>query len=178
MCEGEYVILYVTVSGSPPPVLTWYHNNESINTDPSIEVIGRDGTLSIPSMEERHVGIYRLVASNSYGSCYEELELTIEDEDTFTLRRVESIASMIDNAPVPVSSFGEYVALHHRKSNEAFQFQFLVKHYAFQGVGNDIRNYYIKEEVMIFDALFFVAVSEYIHRYAFHCWEHARKQDL
>lgn len=120
------MILYVSVSGNPPPVLTWYHNNESITTDPSIE-IGGDGTLSIPAMEEKHVGIYRLVVSNCHGSCFEELELTIEDEDTFTLRRVESIASMIDNSPVPVASFEEYVALQHRKSNEAFHFQFLVR---------------------------------------------------
>ena len=119
------MILYVTVTGQPPPLLTWYHNDVSINTDPTIEVSG-DGTLSIPSMEERHMGTYRLVASNSYGACFEEMELTIEDEGTFTLRRAESIASMIDNAPVPVSSFEEYVALHHRKNNEAFHFQFLV----------------------------------------------------
>ena len=127
VCEGEYVILYVSVSGNPPPVLTWYHNNESISTDATIEMVGADGTLSIPSMEERHVGVYRLVASNRYGSCFEEMELKIENEDTFTLRRVESIASMIDNAPVPVSSFEEYVALHHLKNNEAFHFQFLVQ---------------------------------------------------
>jgi hypothetical protein len=126
VCEGEYVILYVTVTGQPPPLFTWYHNNESVSTNSSIEVSG-DGTLSIPSMEEKHVGTYRLVASNSYGSCFEEMELTIECEDTFTLRRAESIASMIDNAPVPVSSFEEYVALQHRKNNEAFHFQFLVR---------------------------------------------------
>lgn len=125
-CEGEYVILYVMVSGNPPPILTWYHNNESINTDPSIEV-GGDGTLSIPAMEETHEGIYRMVASNTHGSCYEEMELSIESEDTFTIRRAESIASMIDNSPVPVSSFEEYVGLNHRKSNEAFHFQFLVR---------------------------------------------------
>lgn len=119
------MILYVTVSGSPPPLLTWYHNKESVITNSSFDVSG-DGTLSIPSMEEQHVGVYRLVASNSYGSCYEEMELSIESEDTFTLRRAESIASMIDSAPVPVSSIQEYVSLHHRKNNEAFHFQFLV----------------------------------------------------
>ena len=126
MSEGEYVLLYVTVSGNPPPILTWYHNSESITTDPSIEV-GGDGTLSIPSMEERHVGTYRLVASNCYGSCYEEMVLDLEDEDTFVLRRAESIASMVDSSPVPVSSLEEYVSLHHRKNNEAFHFQFLVR---------------------------------------------------
>lgn len=124
-CEGEYVILYVTATGAPPPILTWYHDNEGITTDSSIE-ISADGTLSIPSMEKKHEGIYRLVASNTYGSCYEELALMIEDEETFTLRRAESMASMIDNSPVPVSSFEEYVALHHRKNNEAFHFQFSV----------------------------------------------------
>ena len=122
------MILYISVEGNPPPVITWYHNNNSINMDPSIEVSG-DGTLSIPCMEEKHVGTYRLVVSNTCGSCYEELTLGLEEEDTFNLRRVESIASMIDNAPVPLSSFEEYVALHHQKNNEGFHFQFVVSFY-------------------------------------------------
>ena len=170
VCEGEYVILYVSVSGHPPPVLTWYHNNESITTDPSIEIVSGDGTLSIPSMEEKHIGIYRLVASNCHGSCFEELELTIEDEDTFTLRRVESIASMIDNSPVPVSSFEEYVALQHRKSNEAFHFQFLVRDFKNCSFQNLAGKTGLKQ---LFTCC--SVVSEHIHRYVNHYWEYTRK---
>ena len=124
-CEGEYVIMYVSVSGRPPPAVTWYCNSASIDGDPSFEVSG-DGTLSIPCMEEEHIGTYRLVASNINGSCYREVRLDLEKEDTFTVKRAESIASMIDNAPVPLSSFEEYVALQHCKNNEAFHFQFVV----------------------------------------------------
>ena len=71
---GEYVIMYVSVHGNPPPTLTWYHNNESIFNDSTIEV-SDDGTLSIPSMEVRHVGEYKLIATNEHGSCESELEL-------------------------------------------------------------------------------------------------------
>ena len=172
---GEYVLLYVTVAGNPPPVLTWYHNDEGINTDPSIEV-GRDGTLSIPSMEEQHVGVYRLVASNTYGSCYEEVELGIIDEDTFTIRRAESIASMIDNAPVPVASFEEYVSTHHRKSDEAFHFQFLVRWNAKAGNINKMLGIVLLLSACFFCLFFFCcfvfhAVSQLVHRYAHHCRE-------
>ena len=124
-CLGEYVIMYVSVHGNPPPTLTWYHNNQNIYNDSTIE-ISEDGTLSIPSMEARHIGDYRLEAKNEHGSCEMEMELHLESEDTPNLSRSLSISLLIDAAPVPVSSLEEYVASHHSKSNDPFRCEFLV----------------------------------------------------
>ena len=125
-CPGEYVIMYVSVNGNPHPTLTWYHNNESIFNDSTIEV-SDDGTLSIPSVEARHVGEYKLIATNEHGSCESELELCLESEDSPNLHKALSMSLIIDSAPVPVSSLEEYVASHHAKNNDPFQYEFLVR---------------------------------------------------
>ena len=77
-------------------------------------------------MEARHVGEYKLVATNEHGSCESEMELYLESEDTPNLFRALSMSLLIDTAPVPVSSLEEYVASHHSKSNDAFRCEFLV----------------------------------------------------
>lgn len=127
VCLGEYIIMYVSVHGNPPPTLSWYHNDQNIYNDSTIE-ISEDGTLSIPSMEARHIGDYRLVATNEHGSCEMEMELHLESEDTPNLSRALSMSLLIDTAPVPVSSLEEYVASHHSKSNDPFRCEFLVSH--------------------------------------------------
>ena len=125
-CPGEYVIMYVSVYGNPTPKITWYHGNESVLSDGTIE-IGEDGTLSIPSMEARHVGNYKLVATNEHGFCEAEMELHMESEDSSRLHRALSMSLMIDSAPVPISSLEEYIASHHARCNEPFQHEFLVR---------------------------------------------------
>ena len=123
---GEYVIMYVSVHGNPPLTLTWYHNNECIFSDGTIEV-SEDGTLSIPSMETRHIGDYKLVATNEHGSCEAEMELYLESEDSPNLHKAMSMSLIIDSAPVPVTSLEDYVASHHTKCNDPFQYEFLVR---------------------------------------------------
>ena len=124
---GEYVIIYAHVVGFPHPTLNWYHNDENVITDHSIE-LSDNGTLSIPSMEPRHIGTYRLEASNSHCRCYRELNLTMEEEEKSNLEKSVSLSLslMNDNAPVPVASFEQYVESHHLSTNNAFQFQFMV----------------------------------------------------
>ena len=122
---GEYVIMYVSVHGNPLPMITWYRNNKSIFNDGTVE-ISEDGTLSIPSMGARHIGNYKLVATNEHGTCEAEMELLLNSEDSANLLRVASMPPMIDSAPVPVSSLEEYVASHHAKCNDLFQYEFLV----------------------------------------------------
>lgn len=119
--------MYVSVHGNPPPSLTWYRDTKSIVSDGTVEV-SEDGTLSIPSMEARHIGNYKLVAENEHGSCEAEMELFLESEETPNLRRALSMSLIIDSAPVPLASLEEYVASHHRKCNDPFQHEFLVRH--------------------------------------------------
>ena len=118
--------MYVSVLGNPPPKITWYHNNSNVLSDSSIE-IGEGGTLSIPSMEARHVGSYKLVATNEHGCCEDEMELHIESEDSPRLHKALSMSLIIDSAPIPVPSLEEYIASHHAKCNEPFQHEFLVR---------------------------------------------------
>lgn len=129
-CLGEYVIMYATVHGNPLPTLTWYHNNQNIYNDSTID-ISEDGTLSIPSMEAKHIGEYKLRATNEHGSCESEMELHLESDDAPNLSRSLSMSLLIDAAPVPLSSLEEYIGSHHSKSNDPFWCEFLVScHYS------------------------------------------------
>ena len=120
---GEYVILYVTVSSSSPHSVIWFHNDQNVVLDSSIEVRA-DGTLSIPCIEDRHAGVYRMVASNSYGNSSCELKLTLTEDESSSGDGCMSVST--DCEPIVVSSFEEYVASHHSKNNEAFHMQFMV----------------------------------------------------
>ena len=57
---------HVKVTGVPHPNLTWYHNGVEVKADYSRD-LAEDGSLSLPSSESKHSGVYRLVALNSAG---------------------------------------------------------------------------------------------------------------
>ena len=88
----------VVVSGKPEPTLTWYHNEKELTPNYSQE-IERDGSLSIPSTELKHGGIYRLVARNSLGSTEQEVKLSVvmEGENTPEVEH-----KSMDFIPIPV----------------------------------------------------------------------------
>ncbi len=123
--EGEHVIFNVSVSGRPSPTLTWYHNDKELEKDSTID-ISSNGTLSITSVEMEHSGIYKLVGSNSAGTCSSQLELTLVEEEEFPLRSAASMASMVDSSAVPIASFEDYIAHHHLKNNRKFHIEFVV----------------------------------------------------
>ena len=66
--EGNRVEFPVKVSGTPDPQLTWYHESTRLDNDYAHE-ISTDGTMIIATTEMKHSGTYRLVASNSAGTC-------------------------------------------------------------------------------------------------------------
>ena len=114
------------ISGNPDPAITWLHNGQSVVSDGTI-VIRDDGTLAIPSLELKHSGTYCVVATNANGSMCRELSLSIEEDEDQENIVHKSRSLMADNKPVPLSSFEQYVARQHANSNEAFQFQFMVR---------------------------------------------------
>ena len=61
--EGEEVVFRVKVTGVPVPELTWYHNGEEVIADYSND-LADDGSLTMPSAEIKHSGVYQLVAVN------------------------------------------------------------------------------------------------------------------
>ena len=69
---GEGVLFQVKVTGSPPPKLVWYHNGEEIVADYSREIM-TDGSLTMPSVEVRHTGTYKVVAEMWQGRRKERL---------------------------------------------------------------------------------------------------------
>ena len=52
--------------GTPRPKLTWYHNGVEVMADYPKE-LAEDGSLTMPSAELKHSGVYQLVAVNPAG---------------------------------------------------------------------------------------------------------------
>ena len=75
--DGEGVLFRVEVSGAPHPELVWYHNGVRVAADYSME-LAEDGSLTMPSAELKHSGMYKLVASNPAGSVEGEVRLVVE----------------------------------------------------------------------------------------------------
>ncbi len=113
--EGEGVYFKIEVSGEPQPTVTWYHDGEPIRADYARE-IESDGSLTIPSTELKHSGVYKAVAANTHGSEEREIKLLVDtagDETVFS-------------KPIPIPEFGKYVAELHTNSNKPFKDLFQV----------------------------------------------------
>ena len=120
--EGEGVYFKVVVSGTPNPSITWFHNEDKVTSDYSVEVL-KDGTLSIPSVELKHGGIYKMVAKNTAGSAEQQVKLhvTMEGEKTPDIER-----KLMEFTPIPVVEFGDYVVMNHNNQNKGFRDIFMV----------------------------------------------------
>ena len=129
--EGEAVFFAVKVNGQPQPTLIWYRDGKEIQSDYSQE-IKANGSLSLPSTETRHTGVYQLVAKNSAGSAEKEVKLFvhIEGEETPAIQR-----KSIDLSPVPLAQFGVYVSNNHDHTNRGFRDLYGVSHVANKHIG-------------------------------------------
>ena len=74
--EGKEVEFHVKVTGTPHLRLKWYHEEEMITADYSIE-LAENGTLTLPSAEIRHSGVYKLVAENKVGRVERQVQLHV-----------------------------------------------------------------------------------------------------
>ncbi|CAI8054765.1 Receptor-type tyrosine-protein phosphatase S, partial [Geodia barretti] len=120
--EGEGVVLKVEVTGVPHPKLTWYHNGVEVVPDYSRE-LAEDGTLTLPSAETKHSGVYQLVARNRGGSAEREVKLQVEQEGVEEGIAAEepSYETVALRGPVPVAVFGSHVEQRHSKNNKPFK---------------------------------------------------------
>ena len=96
------MLFQVEVSGAPHPELVWYHDGVRIVADYSME-LAEDGSLTMPSAELKHSGMYKLVASNPAGSVEREVRLVVEEEGR------KRPAPERELAPVPVNKLGSHV---------------------------------------------------------------------
>ena len=77
--EGEEVVFRVKVTGVPVPELKWYHNGEEVIADYSKD-LADDGSLTMPSAETKHSGVYQLVAVNRAGRVVKNVRLCVNQE--------------------------------------------------------------------------------------------------
>ena len=125
LTEGESVIFKTVVSGNPEPTLIWYHKGIELKSDYAVE-IQPSGVLSIVSAELKHSGVYKLQARNSSGTAEREVELTVRPDDE---KKNPVKKEAIKLVPIPVTEFGEYVAVNHSHSDAGFRNQFEVAAY-------------------------------------------------
>ena len=123
--EGEGVYFKVKVSGVPQPTVTWYHNGEPVEEDYARE-IESDGSLTIPSAELKHSGVYKAVVDNSQGIEERELVLTVKQEGSSS---VEVTGDIVSSRPVPLTEFGKYVSELHSNNNQPFKDLYEVRYY-------------------------------------------------
>ena len=107
--DGEGVLFQVEVSGAPQPELVWYHDGVRVVSDYSME-LAEDGSLTMPSAELKHSGMYKLVASNPAGSIEGEVRLVVEEEGR------KRPAPERELAPVPVNKLGSHVEKNHSRA--------------------------------------------------------------
>ena len=115
--EGEGVMFQVKVTGTPMPKLTWYHNEDMVLADYSRE-LEDDGTLTLPSAETKHSGLYKLVAENHVGRKEKEVWLYVKEENTQD--EVAPAKSATKFNGIAVSSYGSHVERNHSKNNQVF----------------------------------------------------------
>ena len=115
-------MLRVKVTGTPRPKLTWYHNGEEVRADYSKE-LAEDGSITMPSAELKHSGIYQLVAKNKAGSMEKEMKLFVKKEGQ---QSPHVSKKHIHFSPIPVEEFGDYVSQSHANDNRDFRDQFSV----------------------------------------------------
>ena len=99
--EGEGVYFRIKVSGEPQPTVTWYHDGEPVRADYARE-IESDGSLTIPSTELKHSGVYKAVAANSHGSEEREIKLMVNEEGGAST--AVAVGDIVSSRPIPILS--------------------------------------------------------------------------
>ena len=117
--EGEGVYFKIKVSGEPRPTVTWYHDGEPVRADYARE-IEADGSLTIPSTELKHSGVYKAVVANLHGSEEKEIKLTVSEEGGASADAAIG-DGVVSSRPIPIPEFGKYVAEFHANSNKLFK---------------------------------------------------------
>ena len=115
----------VEVTGTPQPKLTWYHNGEEVWADYSKE-LAEDGSLTMPSAELKHSGVYQLVAVNPSGRVEREVMLSVESENV-EANNVHAYETVPMCDAIPVAVFGDHVEQRHARNNKPFKDEYEVR---------------------------------------------------
>ena len=80
--------------------------------------IEADGSLTIPSTELQHSGVYKAVVADQHGSEEREVKLAVRKEGEYSVS--DEFENQVSTRPIPVLDFGKYVAELHADSNQIF----------------------------------------------------------
>ena len=138
--EGEGVLFQVKVTGTPTPKLTWYHNGEEVFSDYS-KALEEDGTLTLPSAEIKHSGVYKMVAENPARRREKEVRLFVKEENTQD--EVAPAKPATNFSAIPVSFFGSHVERNHSKNNQGFINEYEVMCCVYQSSSAEIMIYIV-----------------------------------
>ena len=126
MLVGDATLFQVKVTGSAPPKLMWYHNGEGIVPDYSREIM-KDGSLTMPSVEVRHTGTYKVVTEYVAGKKEGEVKLYVENEEEVLKPKQGKNKPSLKTKDIPVTKFGRHVVQNHTKNNKAFKDEYDVR---------------------------------------------------
>ena len=115
----------VEVTGTPQPKMTWYHNGEEVRADYSKE-LAEDGSLTMPSAELKHTGVYQLVVVNLSGRAEREVKLSVESESV-EANNDHAYETVSIHDGIPVAMFGDHVEQRHARSNKPFEDEYEVR---------------------------------------------------
>ena len=120
--EGERVVFGVRVTGVPDPKLVWYHDGEEV-----VGELSEDGSLTMPSAETKHSGVYQLVAHNPAGRAERQLRLMVKEKEQKDSQSASQAApELTPGASLPVALFGSFVEKCHSNQNKQFKDQYQV----------------------------------------------------
>ena len=101
----------VKVKGDPPPILFWFHNGKAVMVDYSIK-IDEQGSLFFPSIELKHSGVYKLIATNMCGKVEKEVKVSVI---------IEEYDCVVGGGEInPPAEFGAFVSKQRAHGNKKF----------------------------------------------------------
>ena len=124
--EGERVVFGVRVTGAPDPKFVWYHDGEEV-----VGELSEDGSLTMPSAETKHSGVYQLVAHNPAGRAERQLILRVKKKEQEDSQSASQGSQARPGSGVPVGLFGNFVEKWHSNQNQVFKDHYEVSNISF-----------------------------------------------
>jgi hypothetical protein len=102
--HGESLTLSVAVDAYPAAIFTWYINNFEIRPSSNISLETLSTNESRATFLRPHAGLYKVVASNNYGTATSITRIRIMDTTTTMTDYGTSFASVLSRSPIRAKS--------------------------------------------------------------------------
>ena len=126
--EGEEVLLWVRVVGTPMPMVTLLHNGKIVTSEEDEEQEGDDSQLVLQSVDSHHAGVYQFQATNTVGSVEGRIRLFVECSQAAANDDNRNGTSLLflQSHPVAVDKLAEYMTEMQPHNNTALREQYRV----------------------------------------------------